>query len=292
MRNKIAVVVRTYNNEEILGKTLKAIQSQKKVDLEIYVIDSGSNDRTVEIASLYTNEIFHLVSMKYHPGKVLNKIIPEIECENIVFVNSDTVLLREDSLYNLLEDMENPFIAASYGRQECRPDAWPEVRRAYKKTFPESNNTAEWITLSLPLACIKKSIWMKRKFYVDSWGSEDTEWGKYIESQGYYIKYNFKAVAMHSHNYDIRQLYNRSFVEGEADHYIYDRSVSYTTFIRKVIGKSIRDCCVCFSEYAIRHGVSTLFRSFVSELGYLMGVRNAYARVLVGNKNVPMKSYQ
>lgn len=50
---KISAYIVTLNEEKRLGKTLQAL---KKVADEIFVIDSGSTDKTQEIAEIF----FHL----------------------------------------------------------------------------------------------------------------------------------------------------------------------------------------------------------------------------------------
>ena len=54
---KISAYIVTLNEEKRLGKTLQAL---KKVADEIFVIDSGSTDKTQEIAEKYgANFLFH-----------------------------------------------------------------------------------------------------------------------------------------------------------------------------------------------------------------------------------------
>ena len=70
---------------------------------------------------------------------------------------------------------------------------------------------------------MKKSIWETQKFYTEAWGSEDTQWGVKIKERGYKIAYVQDAIAMHSHNYTLKQLASRRRIEGEADYFIYPK---------------------------------------------------------------------
>ncbi len=58
---KVSIVIPTLNEEKYLGKCIESIKKQKlpeDIELEIVVVDSGSNDRTLEIARKYTNKVF------------------------------------------------------------------------------------------------------------------------------------------------------------------------------------------------------------------------------------------
>jgi len=56
---KLSVVIITYNEEANLGRTLESVQPLVKDDQgEIIVVDSGSTDRTVEIAKAHGAKVF------------------------------------------------------------------------------------------------------------------------------------------------------------------------------------------------------------------------------------------
>ena len=56
---KLSVVIITYNEEANIGRTLQSVQPLVKDDQgEIIVVDSGSTDRTVEIAKSYGAKVF------------------------------------------------------------------------------------------------------------------------------------------------------------------------------------------------------------------------------------------
>lgn len=52
---QVSVVITTFNSEDKIEETLKSV---KDIAREIIVVDSSPNDRTVEIASQYTDKIF------------------------------------------------------------------------------------------------------------------------------------------------------------------------------------------------------------------------------------------
>ena len=49
MKNKVAVLLSTYNGEKYLAEQLKSILNQQDVTVNLYVRDDGSTDNTLEI---------------------------------------------------------------------------------------------------------------------------------------------------------------------------------------------------------------------------------------------------
>jgi rhamnosyltransferase len=62
--------------------------------------------------------------------------------------------------------------------------------------------------------------------------SEDIDWSYRIRQLGYRIVYVAEAVAMHSHNYSLRQSYRRHFGEGMAEAWIFRNGELNTSFLR------------------------------------------------------------
>ena len=55
-KNKISVVIPTYNSINNIGKTLKSLEYQTRSPDEIIFSDDGSEDRTVEVLKKWMKE--------------------------------------------------------------------------------------------------------------------------------------------------------------------------------------------------------------------------------------------
>lgn len=246
---RVSVVMRCKNADWVVGNALAALYSQDYKDFELIVVDSGSTDRSLDLIRAYPHRLVQIEPSDYYPGRVLNNAIREqARGEIIVFQNSDGVPLSTETLGRLVAPFDDPAVAATLTRQLPRPEADSWVRREYNDSFPDKESTPPWITLSLPMAAMRKSAWEKHPFYSDAWGSEDTEWGNWAKKYGLKIEYVKDALIMHSHNYTLKQLYGRRFIEGEADAFIYKRKEDLVRMTGRVVVQSLRDVKDCIKS--------------------------------------------
>lgn len=279
----VTVIMRTKNSGDILPLTLKALYSQNAQDFELLVIDSASTDNTLEIASQFPCKIKKISAHDYYPGKVLNEAIAEIQSPLVVFLNSDAVLLTPTSLKILLSAFNSPLVQAAFGRQVPRTDAKSWVKRDYATAFPSDPVAPEWMPLSLAFAAMRRSAWEKRPFYTLAWGSEDAEWGMWARKEGYSVKYVSNALAMHSHNYTLKQIYGRRFIEGEADAFIFRGSYSLFFMLTDIFKSSCRDLMYALSHLELKEILPIPFRRSVYYWAYYKGHFHGIHRIKKGD---------
>ena len=125
---KISAYIVTLNEEKRLGKTLQAL---KKVADEIFVIDSGSTDKTQKIAEKYGAKfLFHKwknISAQKHYGQEL--------CHNdwVLSLDADEVLSPE-LIAEIKEKMKNP-TADAYKMKICDMLPGDKKPRIFAKTY-------------------------------------------------------------------------------------------------------------------------------------------------------------
>ncbi len=286
----ISVVMRTFNNSDIIKSTIVSLFSQQSVSFEFIVIDSGSTDGTMDIVSDVADILIQIDSSSYTPSYALNLAISKASSEEVVLLNSDTVLLDPFSLSRLLLNFKEQSLDALTGRQVARPDAYPEVEEAYLKCFPVSGSLPSWITLSAPIALLRKSIWRKYPFYKDAWGSEDSKLGQDLINAGLRVGYASDVTAMHSHNYSSSQLFSRSSVEGDADVFIYSRKFSFSLLLRNIFSEVYRHFYSNIINFNIR--AFKLYIPIIKALGYNYGVIKGSQRKINNCKKLYSNSYQ
>lgn len=265
--------MRSKNSDWVIASALQALFSQTYTNFELLVVDSGSTDTTLDIVKQFPCRLVEIEAQDYIPGKVLNDAIELCDSEIIVFLNSDSVLLSPNSLAQLLSNFESADISAAFGRQLPRPEAHNWVRRDYDLSFPDHAIAPPWMKLSLPLAAMRRSTWQAHPFYTEAWASEDTEWGAWAARNRLKVIYDHQAITMHSHNYTLKEIYGRRFVEGEADAFIYQTKVNIFSALFDTC-KSIRNDLI--DHFKKRDYLGSLIcplRRFVYHWAYLEGNR-------------------
>lgn len=87
---KLSVGIITFNEDRIIGKTLEAI---KEIADEIIIVDSYSQDKTVEIAKSYEAKIYSEEWKGFGPQK--NSVIDKCSGEWILLIDADEVVSPE-----------------------------------------------------------------------------------------------------------------------------------------------------------------------------------------------------
>lgn len=238
---RVTVVMRTKDVEWVVDRALVALFSQTYRNFELVVVDSGSTDSTLKLVKRHPCRLVQIPAERYYPGAVLNDALADVRTELVVFQNSDVVPVDAHALERLVAPMDDPRTVATFARQIPRPEAHTWVRRDYDVAFPATGQPPPWMTYSLPFAAMRRSVWQERGFYRDAWGSEDTEWGAWARRAGHVVQYVPDAVVMHSHNYTLRQMWGRRFIEGEADAFIARRPSSPIGTARRMVSSLIHD---------------------------------------------------
>ena len=95
---KISIVIPSYNQGQFLEETILSIINQQYPNLELFVVDGGSNDNSVDIIKKYKSHISWWVSEKDKgQSEAINKGFARASGEIISWLCSDD-LLTQDSL--------------------------------------------------------------------------------------------------------------------------------------------------------------------------------------------------
>jgi rhamnosyltransferase len=281
----MTIIMRSKDSDWVIAKALGALFSQTFRDFELLIVDSGSTDRTLEIAQRYPCRLLQIPAMDYLPGSVLNQAIASSSGDLLVFQNSDVVPLSPHTLARLIAAFDDPEVDAAFGRQIPRPEACGWVRRDYAASFPADGPAPAWMPYALPLAAMRRSAWEQHAFYTEAWGSEDTEWGTWAQQSGRVIRYVPDAVVMHSHNYTLREMFGRRFIEGEADAFIHQGEDSVPRLIRRVLASTLRDVAYHVKARDLLGLSASPVRRAVYHYGYFKGHKHGEARLRSGNRD-------
>ncbi|MBD3333273.1 glycosyltransferase [candidate division GN15 bacterium] len=225
--SSIAVIIRTYNEESVLGRTLDMVGRQKESDFTCIVVDSESTDQTVAIAAEFPGtHIETIPKATFSYGKSLNlgcRTAQQSGAHYFVFLSAHAVPVDNEWLTRIVEPMRrDDRVAGVYGRQVPMPEHMenPVVRAlaagAYRHCYPEvSHVTDEKHFFSNANAAIRNTRWQEVWFDEDLPFCEDLLWAKTMIGKGFRIGYQHEAKVYHSHAESYLEYFRRSCLEIE-----------------------------------------------------------------------------
>lgn len=206
--------MRSYNEAWAIRDTLVALASQDYAgEVELLVIDSGSDDGSQEIIESFSPATFHQIPKgTYVPGVVLNWGIRHASHEWVVFLNADACPANEHWLKALLlAACESPKLGAAFSKQVPRDDCDAVFAHDYERCFGPNRESKNWDHFFSMVSCVTlKSIWEQIPIREDLQYAEDDEWTRRLKKAGYDLVFAEESIAIHSHNYTPDQVYKRS----------------------------------------------------------------------------------
>lgn len=206
-----SIIIRTYNEEKHLGNLLRSINNQDYKNYEIIIVDSGSTDKTLEIAEQFSVSVIKIESWDFTFGYALNLGIKASQGKYLVFASAHVLPVDNQWLGNLIAPFKNEKIAIVYGQQIGDDNSKFSEKRDFTKLFGTLPiDSVEAINhVNNANAAIRKELWEERQYDRYLFGLEDIEWAKYITGRGYLVHYEPKAAIYHLHNEKWHQVFNR-----------------------------------------------------------------------------------
>lgn len=210
MTSHCTIVIRCYNEEAYIGKLLHGIGQQTEKNTEIVIVDSGSTDKTLEIASEFPVNIVNIPPKEFSFGRSLNLGCEAAQGEFIVVASAHVFPLYRDWLTELLTPFEKENIGLVYGKQVGGSATRFSEHQVLAKWFPdESNPLQPHPFCNNANAAIRHSLWRRYPYNEELTGLEDIDWAHRLMQAGYWIAYQARAVVAHIHNEKPLQIFNR-----------------------------------------------------------------------------------
>ena len=195
---KCSIVIRCFNEQKYIGLLLEGILQQTEKDVEIILVDSGSTDNTLQIASQYPVKIISIKSEDFTFGRALNLGIREAQGEFIVIASAHVYPTNAFWLENLLAPFQNPQVVLTYGRQIGNELTKFSEHQVFKKWFPQDINVIQDHPFcNNANAAIRKTTWQTFQYDETLTGLEDLDWAKRALVLKHKIAYNSEAVIVH-----------------------------------------------------------------------------------------------
>lgn len=253
-RPTCSVIIRSYNEEKHIGRLLSGIVEQTIKDVEIILVDSGSTDATVSIASRYPVKVVSIKPEEFTFGRSLNIGCQQASAEFLVFASAHVFPVYEDWLERMIEPFQDPGVALTYGQQRGNSTTKFSEHQHFAKMYPDVSTLKQTTPLcNNANAAIRKSLWEERPYNEELPGLEDLDWATWAVSQGHWLSYVAEAAIIHVHDETPQQVFNRYRREAIALNWIQpEQHFSLIDFIRLLVSNVFSDSWHALNEKVFR----------------------------------------
>ena len=207
---------------------ITAYQSQSLKADKVIVIDSSSSDNTVKLAEEAGFSVYSIPQSIFNHGRTRNQAVEfgkSFTTDVVVFMTQDAVLASPDSLANLLAPFVDSKVAAVCGRQLPHHNATLLAAHARYFNYPSESKVKskeDIFALGIKAAFMSNSFAAYRLSVFEELGgfpdntilAEDMYLTAKMILSGYKVAYCAEAKVFHSHNYTLKQEFQRYFDTG------------------------------------------------------------------------------
>lgn len=219
----ISVIIPTLNAQKYIEKLIDKLKAQKlEQELEIIVIDSASDDKTVQIARDAGARVLEINRDEFDHGGTRNLGWRSAKGEIICFMTQDALPVDDLYLTNLIQGFEDNDVVMISGRQVPKSDANYVERLTRAFNYPAISNVRsqkDIESMGIKAYFFSDVCAAYRRSFLDEMGgfdspiisNEDMLLAAKALQAGYKVRYEAKAEVYHSHNFSLRYQYCRNF---------------------------------------------------------------------------------
>ncbi len=208
---RVSIVIRAKNEEALVGETLSALYAQTVTDFEVILVDSGSTDRTLDIARQFPVTVIEIPASSFTFGRALNLGCAAARGTLLGFLSAHTVPLTDRWVDRMVAHFADPQVAGVWGGQTERRNVPPRPRLIRQDLQGFLDNIH--FGFSNANAMIRAALWRNHPFDETLPGTEDKEWALRVLEDGYALVFDSSAYVYHYHEETLRQVWRRSHRE-------------------------------------------------------------------------------
>lgn len=219
----ISVIIPTLNAQKYIEKLIDKLKAQKlEQELEIIIIDSASDDKTVQIARDAGARVLEINRDEFDHGGTRNLGWRSAKGEIICFMTQDALPVDDLYLSNLIQGFEDNDVVMISGRQVPKSDADYVERLTRAFNYPAISNVRsqkDIESMGIKAYFFSDVCAAYRRSFLDEMGgfdspiisNEDMLLAAKALQAGCKVRYEAKAEVYHSHNFSLRYQYCRNF---------------------------------------------------------------------------------
>jgi len=202
---KVSIVIRSKNEARYIGEVLQRVFAQDyQGSYEVLLLDSGSRDETVKIASRFPIAVYPMRPEEFTFGRALNRGAQMAKGDYVIYLSAHCTPVDQQWLASLLHPLEEASeVIATYGRQEPRRGVNPYEEMELERAFPTDHSREPGVIFSCSNCAIQREILLHFPFDEASPFAEDYIWRKLLPAE-YQVVYVPSASVYHSHPLGIR----------------------------------------------------------------------------------------
>jgi len=259
----VSINIPTFNSEKTIEKTLKSVKNQTYKNIELIIIDSYSNDKTITIAKNYGVKVIKC------KGKLLESRITGVKAskgEYVLFLDSDQILERT-AIKRAVERIKDYDYLWLYERSYNKgflPSLYDADRKLTQKYLEEDIVSPRFFKRKILL----KAISNIPKKHISICGAQDQvvtiyELKKISMNMGM-----IKNAVKHIEPDSLVKLFKKQYRWGKTTRDFYDRNVYRNLITEKnnFRGFHINNPILSFESFVLR-----IFRGIPYALGFYFG---------------------
>ncbi len=219
---RISVIIPTLNAGTALEGLLTLLREQDLKPQEVIIIDSSSDDNTAALAGRIGAKTIVIPRREFNHGGTRNRAAEAAAGDVLVFMTQDALPADTGLLSALAAPLEDPLIAAAYGRHLPRPDAsLPEVfaRRFNYPATPAVRGRGDLpacgirtFFFSNVCSAVRRDAFVRAGMFPEGVAmNEDLLLAARLILDGFRIAYVPGARVVHSHSYSLSRLFRRYY---------------------------------------------------------------------------------
>lgn len=220
-KKKVSVIIMTLNAEIYIQNIIDMLRNQTIKPDEIIVADSESDDRTVEIAKKNEVKLISIRRREFDHGGSRDLALRESIGDYILFLTQDAEIGSETYIQSILKPFEDEKVAMVCGRQIAKKNATSYERLIREFNYPNKRmiKTKDDIEKMGIKAYYMSDVCSayRRDIYFEIGGfehpimtNEDMLIAANALQHGYKIAYEPDAYVFHSHNFTMKQEFERN----------------------------------------------------------------------------------
>jgi glycosyltransferase involved in cell wall biosynthesis len=299
----VTVAIPVRNGQAYLAEVLRSVRAQEiDREVELLVVDSGSTDRSVDIACSAGARVVEIPPSHFSHGGTRNMIMEIAKGNHVAFLTQDASPADERWLLKLLEGFEfADDVALVFGPYIPRPGASHMVQREFRDFFggfsqdgrpvvqrlsPDPSVRERYRRRPSPLVfftdangCVARWAWELVPYRNVPYAEDQLLASEMIEA-GFAKVFRPDAGVYHSHEYRPLELFRRCFDEWRALREVYGHveSAQPRRVVKRILEESradvafLRERGSSFSSCA-RGGSHSLFHHTIRMAGAIVGSR-------------------